>query len=171
MSDWIDISVPLEDGRTYWPEDPPFRRRWLCEGDVNVSAIDMSAHAGTHVDAPLHYFSGGRSLDSMPVDALIGAATVSERPAPAERLLLKLDGRVLTLDEARGLTGCRCVGIDGPSIGNAEVHRTLLAAGVWIIEWLDLSAVAAGEYELVCLPLRIAGAEGAPARAAVRRLG
>jgi arylformamidase len=102
---------------------------------------------------------------------MIGAATVRERSAPAERLLLKRDGRELTLEEARNLTACRCIGIDGPSIGDADVHRTLLAAGVWIIEWLDLSAIEPGEYDLVCLPLRIAGAEGAPARAVVRRLG
>ena len=171
MSDWIDISVPLETGRTYWPDDPPFRRRWLSQGDCNVSTIEMSAHAGTHVDAPLHYFSDGASLDNMPIAAMIGAASVRERSRPAERLLLKRGGRQLTLDEARELTACLCVGIDGPSIGDADVHRTLLAAGVWIIEWLDLSAVEAGEYELVCLPLRITGAEGAPARAVVRRLG
>jgi arylformamidase len=169
LSDWIDISVALEDGRTYWPDDPPFRRRWLCEGEVNVSALEMSAHAGTHMDAPLHYFAGGVTLDELPLGATIGTAIVSERVAPAERALLKVGGRELTLSEARQLTDCRCVGIDGPSVGDAEVHRTLLAAGVWIIEWLDLSKVEPGEYDLVCLPLKIAGAEGAPARAALRR--
>ena len=44
-------------------------------------------------------------------------------------------------------------------------HRTLLAAGVIIVEGLDLRAVHPGVYELICLPLKLAGCEGAPARA------
>ncbi|MGD0014564.1 MAG: cyclase family protein, partial [Bryobacteraceae bacterium] len=72
--------------------------------------------------------------------------------------------------------GVRTVGIDYLSIGapNEEggaVHRILLRAGVWIIEGLDLSRIPPGRYELVCLPLRVPGADGAPARAAVRRAG
>lgn len=65
--------------------------------------------------------------------------------------------------------GVRLVGIDylsiGPSDDPGPVHRILLAAGVVILEGLDLSAVAAGPYTLACLPLRLLGAEGAPARA------
>ena len=45
------------------------------------------------------------------------------------------------------------------------VHVTLLRAGIVVVEGLDLSQVAAGEYELVCLPLKLAGSDGAPARA------
>ena len=60
------------------------------------------------------------------------------------------------------------VGIDYLSIGNPEVHRTLLGAGVAIIEGLNLSDINAGDYEFVCLPLRITGADGAPARALLR---
>src|SRR5262249_21164944 len=47
--------------------------------------------------------------------------------------------------------------------------RILLGAGVVIIEGLDLSRVDAGFYDVVCLPLKILGADGAPARVAVRR--
>jgi arylformamidase len=45
------------------------------------------------------------------------------------------------------------------------VHRLLLGEGVVIVEGLDLSAVPAGRYGLICLPLRLAGLDGAPARA------
>ncbi len=45
------------------------------------------------------------------------------------------------------------------------IHRVLLAAGVCLLEGLDLGAVEPGDYDLVALPLRIAGAGGAPARA------
>jgi arylformamidase len=44
-------------------------------------------------------------------------------------------------------------------------HQILLESGVIALETVDLSAVPAGAYELVCLPLKISGAEGAPARA------
>jgi arylformamidase len=66
------------------------------------------------------------------------------------------------------------VGVDYLSVGgfhhedSAETHRVLLKAGIWIIEGLDLSRVRPGEYELICLPLRIAQGDGAPARAIVR---
>lgn len=71
--------------------------------------------------------------------------------------------------------GVQTVGIDYISIGGfhqdlVETHLVLLGAGVWVIEGLDLSAVEPGEYELACLPLKLVGAEGAPARAALRRL-
>jgi arylformamidase len=63
------------------------------------------------------------------------------------------------------------VGIDYLSLGNPEVHRTLLGAGVAMIEGLNLSKVRPGEYEFICLPLRIPGGDGAPARALLRPLG
>jgi arylformamidase len=65
--------------------------------------------------------------------------------------------------------GIRLVGVDYLSVEafNAtepRTHRTLLGAGVVIVEGLDLREVPAGEYQLVCLPLKLAGADGAPAR-------
>ena len=67
----------------------------------------------------------------------------------------------------------RTVGIDYLSVGGyvhdgVETHQILLGAGIWLIEGLNLAAVKPGAYELVCLPLRIAGADGAPARAILR---
>jgi arylformamidase len=65
--------------------------------------------------------------------------------------------------------GMRLVGIDYLSIApfsdGAPTHRILLAAGVVIVEGLDLSRVPPGRYSLYCLPMKIAGADGAPARA------
>jgi arylformamidase len=70
-------------------------------------------------------------------------------------------------------TGVRTVGVDYLSVGGyhadgAKIHRTLLEAGIWIIEGLDLSAVTAGQYELICLPVKLHGSDGAPARAILR---
>lgn len=69
--------------------------------------------------------------------------------------------------------GVRLVGVDYLSVGSfkgggAETHRTLLKAGIWIIEGLDLSRVLPGTYDLICLPLRLERGDGAPARAILR---
>lgn len=66
--------------------------------------------------------------------------------------------------------GVRLVGIDYLSVGAPETHRELLARDVILLEGLDLRGVAAGSYRLACLPLRIAGADGAPARAVLTAL-
>ena len=71
--------------------------------------------------------------------------------------------------------GIRTVGIDYLSIGpygpeGDKTHTILLSAGIWIIEGLNLSDVQAGRYELACLPLKIEGDDGAPARALLRKL-
>jgi arylformamidase len=80
-------------------------------------------------------------------------------------------------DAARHLveSQVRLIGVDYLSVGpygplNPETHRTLLKAGVWIIEGLNLSALHPGRYELICLPLRIRHGDGAPARAIVRSI-
>ena len=77
----------------------------------------------------------------------------------------------LSADTARWLVarGVRLVGVDYLSVGSfgqtRPTHRALLGAGVICLEGLNLSGIAPGLYQLVCLPLRIAGIEGAPARA------
>jgi arylformamidase len=71
--------------------------------------------------------------------------------------------------------GVQTVGVDYLSVGGfesggPETHRILLQAGIWIIEGLNLEGVEPGDYELVCLPLKIIGGDGAPARAVLRKL-
>ena len=67
----------------------------------------------------------------------------------------------------------RTVGVDYLSVGGykrdgAQTHRALLEAGIWIIEGLRLNQIEPGDYELICLPLLITGADGAPSRALLR---
>jgi arylformamidase len=77
----------------------------------------------------------------------------------------------ITGDGARWLIerGVRLVGVDYLSVAPFDAviptHRALLCAGVVAIEGLDLSDIKPGAYQLVCLPLKIVGADGAPARA------
>jgi arylformamidase len=67
----------------------------------------------------------------------------------------------------------KMVGVDYLSVGGYKgngsyVHHKLLGSGIWLIETLNLSKVNAGKYYLICLPLRIEGGDGAPARAILR---
>jgi arylformamidase len=155
---------------------------------AGVSRLVLGTHTGTHVDPPAHFLPGTATVDALPLDVLVGPAVVAQCPAGpidravleslalpegSTRLLLKTggDAGALTPDGARWLVerDVRLVGADTLSIEPATdkypVHRILLGAGVVIVEGLDLAGVAPASYQLVCLPLRIVGGDGAPARA------
>lgn len=81
----------------------------------------------------------------------------------------------LTKDAAELLVenGIKVVGIDYLSVEkynfeSPEVHRILLGSGAVIIEGLNLAEVEPGDYELICLPMKIEGGDGAPARVVLR---
>jgi arylformamidase len=211
VADWIDISVPVRNGMVHWPGDPAFhieRADDQEKGDVaTVSRMTLGVHTGTHMDAPLHFIRGARSIDQMPLDATVGPVRViaisdphsvkrgelvAHNIAAGERLLFKTANSerswktdrfdenfvFISQDAARYLAeaGVRMVGVDYLSVGGysedgPETHHALLGAGIWIIEGLNLSGVDPGEYELVCLPLRLIGSEGSPARAILRKAG
>jgi len=113
-----------------------------------------------------------RAMDPRPGERLLFKTRNSARCWKADRFLpdfvyLSLEAAAL-LAERR----VRTVGIDYLSIAGMEegvpTHRALLEKGICIIEGLDLSSVEPGSYELICLPLRLAGADGAPARVLLR---
>jgi arylformamidase len=84
---------------------------------------------------------------------------------------LETDTAQVLADARIGLVGVDYLSVSGYQRNEIEVHQILLQAGIWIIEGLNLAQVAPGRYELVCLPLKIAQADGAPARAVLRPLG
>lgn len=75
------------------------------------------------------------------------------------------DGAQYLVDQGVELVGIDYLSIEQFHSGHHRTHRTLLERSVVIVEGLDLSIPAPGEYEFVCLPLRIEGCDGAPARA------
>ncbi len=231
----LDVSRPLREGMAVWPGDTPFRRavsRPPAEGAaVTVSALTLSSHAGTHVDAPLHVDPRAGDVETLGLFPFVGPALVidargrralgEELLAPGvlqsgRRLLFRTDyltvpdqaarapaagkppGAVtrrgvgggawrgeeygshipyLTPGLARALAAGRVplVGLDGPSVDpfdsrTLEAHRLLAAAGVAILEGLDLSRAEPGEWALIALPLRLEGGDAAPVRAALARL-
>lgn len=74
----------------------------------------------------------------------------------------------LLVERHVGLVGIDYLSVGGFSVDGVETHEVLLKAGIWVIEGLHLGAVQPGPVDLICLPLKIAGGDGAPARALVR---
>ena len=79
----VDLSVPLSDATAYYPADPPFRKTVhsdFAHAGVFVSKIEMGAHIGTHVDAPLHVLEGAPSISALPPHRFFGAAVALDVP-------------------------------------------------------------------------------------------
>ncbi len=214
MKSW-DISRTLSNDFAEWPGDEPFRYRVTSEiakgASVNLAAIGMSLHNGTHADAQFHFDVNGESIDKASPEIYLGRATVvdlseafsqarekhlitredlrahAEDIAAASRLLIKTNRwsdstvfpkkiPVIAADVPAWLqkNGVKLLGVDLPSMDELDSkslqnHHALAAAGISIIESLDLRDVAPGIYNLAALPLKIAGADGAPVRAVLWR--
>jgi len=205
---WIDVTVPIKDGMLHWPGDSPAavsRILNMDKGDkYNLSSLAVSSHAGTHIDAPLHFIKSGASIDKLPWDVVIGPARIiaikDERVIttaelahhdirPGERILFKTKNSsrlwyeetfqeefVYLSDEAADYLAerkVRLIGIDYLSVGSYHeggkyAHEALLGGGVWILEGLYLGEVTPESCYLLCLPMKIEGGEGAPARVIIR---
>jgi arylformamidase len=106
-----DVSMEIRPGMLVWPGDDGVeldRTAKLEDGaHSNLSRLRCGTHTGTHVDAPLHFLPGGKTVDALDLDALIGPAWIADLagvqrirdrdleasgiPAGTERLLLKTD--------------------------------------------------------------------------------
>ena len=185
----IDISKDLITTEPY-PGDPKPELSVFSSfaaGDgCNMAKLTTTLHCGTHMDAPLHFIPDGKTINSVPLDYLIGECRVIEVdtdritgdyvdrvfPKNAQRILIKSGGKAFfdkTGAEELAFIGCKLIGTDNNSVGCAEdqmgPHRALLGEGVGVLENLDLSDVAPGKYFLMALPVKIAGVEAAPVRA------
>lgn len=157
--------------------------------------IDVSLHYNDHgvsVDhLPLTLLVGAAFVADLRGVTDIDGKVLSKLPlASVERLIVRTDNSQLwdrpgfyenyahlTEDGADYLlkSHVRLVGIDYLSIerfnGNGGVHRKLLGNGMVILEGLNLDGIEEGSYELICLPLKIKGGDGAPARTILRSRG
>jgi arylformamidase len=135
----------------------------------------MSCHAGTHVDAPSHFDPDGETADAIPLAHCIGPCVVTtlERLAEArdaERVLVKAGGAAPTVAQIAQLVALKLFGTDGHSVDpldskTLDAHHALRRKGAVILEELLLDEVAEGDYELIALPIKLAGMDGAPVRA------
>jgi arylformamidase len=201
-----DISKTIDDRMAVWPGDRPFIHSWnmrLERGDpYNLSYLTMSAHTGTHMDAPYHFDGSGPDVASVPLEHCMGVARVFDLghatciiPSELDRLQWRGVERALFRTRASDLAegrfdpdfaylseegahylanlGLRLVGTDAPSVDSFNsrtfpAHHALLSRRIAILEGIRLGQVPAGDYELVVLPLKLAGLDGSPVRAVLR---
>jgi arylformamidase len=200
-----DISQPLRASLPVWPGDTAFssRRRWeIGDGSpVNVASFELSTHAGTHADAPLHYDPDGAAADLVGLDAYVGRCRVVDARGcgmlltsafaagidqPPPRVLFRTYSRfpheawradftAVSADAIALLAerGVKLIGVDAPSLDPQDskimdAHHAVRAADMRILEGLVLDEVPPGDYELIALPLRLAGLDASPVRAVLR---
>ena len=197
MNRIIDISQEVFSCAVY-PGDPqPVRevKLRISEGAVcNLTAFEMCAHNGTHVDAPFHFIDGEETIDKVPLDKFIGPAYVAEHNGditaetaerilseaksadtisgadPWERILVKGDA-VITKEGAEVFVkaGIKLFGNESQTVGPLEapmeVHLIMLGAKVVLLEGVRLSEVPVGTYLLNAAPINLGGSDGAPCRA------
>lgn len=203
----IDITLGISPELPVWPGDPVIVLEQVESMDrgahANVTRLSMSAHTGTHVDAPHHFLNDHRTVENLPLDILTGKCFVldlsdneghldssdfqtADIPHGTTRLLIKTQNSArwqagekefftgflgITEDGAHWLVekGIKLVGVDYLSIApykqSIPTHTVLLKAGIIALEGVNLSSVDQGEYDLYCLPLKLIGSDGAPARA------
>ncbi len=204
---WIDISQPLTNDMAHFPGDTPFNYSLTYSieqtGSVNVGQMTGSLHTGTHIDAPFHYDSKGKTIDELDLNLAIGKAKVIDvshvEKITAEtlqgfefkgisRVLLhtslpnnpnRFPDKMPDLDPSVAShlkeAGVKLIGVDMPSVDapdskNLATHHALYDNGIFILENLMLDHVTPGNYELVAVPLAIAGADASPVRAVLRPL-
>ncbi len=160
---------------------------------THVDAPDHFLGNGQTVEnLPVELLVGEAAVVEIPGEGQISAADLQTAAIPegTTRLLIKTansllwaqdrkefreDFIALQADAATYLVnrGVKVVGVDYLSVApyddSAPTHKILLEAGVLIIEGLNLSGIKAGEYTLMCLPLKIKGSDGAPARVLLQK--
>lgn len=149
-----------------------------------IDEAELATYIGPAIVADLSAKYRGDALPQMTIEDL---AALDNEIRGTPRLLLKTnvwsDSRVfpaeiptIAADVPRWLQemGVKLLGFDVPSVDEINSkdlrnHHAIAAAGISIVESLDLSAVEAGRYQLAALPLKIAGGDGSPVRAILWR--
>ena len=191
----LDVSRPIAESTPAWPGDAPFSFRTtssLEEGAPYSSfAFSMSAHLGTHVDAPAHVFAEGQAVGAMPLRPFVGPARVVDLPGRGEvgpealpphaigvpRVLFRSGGKaylsplaaVRLAEKGAILVGTDALSVDPEDAEDLPVHRTLLSRGVAVLEGLRLGHVTPGDYGLVAAPLAFRDLDASPVRAILIR--
>lgn len=187
----IDISQEILSCRVYEGDPVPQGERiadMKKGGTYNLSTLSMCAHNGTHVDAPLHFYEDGKSVDQMSLEHFVGECFVAEASGSIssqeayqilekanalkaqKRILIK--GEAIVTEEAAQIFAdaeVLLVGVESQSVGPEKapmrVHKILLGKNVALLEGLVLENAREGRYLLNAAPLNIRGFEGSPCRA------
>lgn len=193
----FDISQEVF-GCAVYPGDPSPERQELLKisnGNVcNLTAFNMCAHNGTHVDAPYHFIDGGKTIDQIDMKRFVGycyvvshdgditemdakriikkarAASVENECDCVNRILVK--GKATMTEEAAQVFADSRILLFGnesqtvgPEDAPMDVHMIMLGAEIVLLEGIRLDGVDDGVYLLNAAPINLGGADGAPCRA------
>ena len=188
-----DISQEVFGCAVYPGDSQPVKHEILkiSEGALcNLTAFEMCAHNGTHVDAPYHFCRDGKTVDQVEMRHFIGNCYVAEHTGEitaedamtilqrareqdsrcAKRILVKGDA-VVTPEAAAVFAEAKLLlfGNESQTVGPleapGEVHLIMLGAEIVLLEGIRLENVQEGMYILNAAPLNLGGADGAPCRA------
>ncbi|MDR0897459.1 MAG: cyclase family protein [Oscillospiraceae bacterium] len=180
---WVDATRMLDAGIYVYPEDPPYSRtlfRAQADFGWNISLLSMNVHTGTHIDAPLHLGYPG-DTESWGLHRMNGMVQLLDWGAEGAaaircpRVLVRNGGAGFSLSGARAMlaAGVTLLGTDALSVGTREeekaVHELLLTGGVLLLENAAIEGLEVGFYQMRCLPLKLAGSDGAPVRVLLRK--
>jgi kynurenine formamidase len=112
----FDLSQPLNQEVPNWPYYPPFEVKYIkrkAEQGVNAQYIQTSNHMGTHLDAPRHFVTAGRTIDEIPMEWLCGPGVIVDlrdemhelavyTPEMIEKRVTVKDGDILLLNTGWG---------------------------------------------------------------------
>src|SRR3989475_7435240 len=148
---YYDISLNLSADAVRWITSPPFElieRRRMSRGDPNnSSAVAMSLHSGTHVDAPFHFVADGAPMDALPLELFTGPALVhaveSDRYIRAEHVsAIELDGITRILFKTRNSALLKRSSYEPDFVAfSVDAAQALVALGVKLVG-LDYLSVA-----------------------------
>jgi arylformamidase len=148
---FYDISLDLSPETVRWVSAPPLEfheRRRISRGDpANSSAVTMSVHSGTHLDAPFHFLPDGVKIDALPLDLFMGRALVhavdADRYITEEHVkVLDLRGDRRVLFKTRNSELLKKSSYDPDFVAfSVEAARALVARGVQLVG-LDYLSVA-----------------------------
>ncbi len=176
------LTAPVFEGD---PDTEVITIKDIDTDECNLTALSMCTHAGTHIDAPLHFCEDGSPVDNIRLNTFYGKCTVitvegiltgddMERLLPycKRRILFHGEGNTYLSQSAAIVladSDVVLVGTDADSIAppfdEARPHRELARVGIVVLENLNLSAIDDGEYELCAFPVKLGGLEAAPCRA------
>jgi arylformamidase len=191
----IDISHDIAESTKGFPSEPLTTFRLACDisddTPVRVSAISLSSHAATHVDAPSHYDKEGLTIEQLALNPFVGSCVVIDlmhvtdcivaedlaRFCLQARVLCKVKSERLDFisissdciaylaEKGVILLGTTAISIDKVNSKTLPAHHACYQHGIQIVEYLNLDAVNPGVYTFIGLPLKLVGLDASPVRA------
>ncbi len=193
---WIDVTHKISADLPTWPGAREFECSSKVSGNNVSSCISLNVHTGTHVDAPLHFIPGAKTVEDFDINDFFGIVQIIDigeddyvgvnhtHVLDSKMVFFKTKNRFnsvfnpdycyISPDAAQNLVDhhIKVVGIDYLSVenfydSNFTTHKILLGSNIIIVESLNLQNISSGKYDTMIIPMRLS-LEASPARVLIR---